>query len=170
MVNKFSEKAKQEMLDKQLKKAKGAKSARNLKEEVEAATYKLPNGKYGIPASGLKNCAVSACKFIEGFPMTKARGAFFVHEDADGLVEIKHNGRRVDERIVRLNGPANVPMVRFRPRFDKWSCTFKITYDTDTISAEQLVNIYERAGFSIGLCEYRPEKDGNLGMFRVKRG
>lgn len=171
LVNKFSEKSKREMLEKQMKKAKGAKAERDPLAEVEAATYRLPNNKYGIPASGIKNCAVSACKFIDGVPMTRAKGAFFVLEDADGLCEIKTKGVQVDERMVAI-GPfgKKTKMARFRPRFDDWSCTFKVLYDPDLLSAEQLLNLYERAGFSVGLCEFRPEKSGSMGMFHVKRG
>ena len=171
MVNKFSEKSKTEMLEKQTKRAKGAKEARNPMAEVKAATYFMPNGKYGIPASGLKNCAVSACRFIDGVKMTQAKGAFFVLEDADGLVEIKtKNKPSIDERIVAIgNFGSKTKMVRFRPRFDEWSCTFKVLFDPDLLSIEQLHNLYERAGFSVGLCEYRPEKSGSLGMFKVKR-
>lgn len=171
LVNKFSDKSKREMLEKQTKKAKGPKQARDPKAEVEAATYKLPNGKFGIPASGIKNCAVSACRFLEGVPMTKAKGSFFVLEDADGLVEIKTSGREIDERMVAI-GPfgKKTKMARFRPRFDKWSCTFRVLFDPDLLSAEQLLNLYERAGFSVGLCEFRPERSGSMGMFRVKRG
>lgn len=171
LVNKFSEKSKKEMLEKQTKKAKGAKEARDPMAEVEAATYRLPNGKYGIPASGLKNCAVSACRFIDGVKMTQAKGAFFVLEDQDGLVSLNvKGGPEIDERMVAI-GPfgKKTKMARFRPRFDDWSCTFKVLYDPDIISAEQLLNLYERAGFSVGLCEYRPEKSGALGMFHVKR-
>lgn len=169
-MNKFSEKSKREMLDKQTKAAKGAKAARDPMAEVEAATYRLPNKKYGIPASGIKNCAVSACKFIEGVPMTRAKGAFFVIEDADGLCEIKTGGLQVDERMVAI-GPfgKKTKMARFRPRFDKWQCTFKVLFDPDLLSAEQLLNLYERAGFSVGLCEFRPEKSGSMGMFHVSR-
>lgn len=171
LVNKFSEKSKTEMLEKQTKRAKGAKEARNPMAEVKAATYFMPNGKYGIPASGLKNCAVSACRFIDGVKMTQAKGAFFVLEDADGLVEIKtKNKPSIDERIVAIgNFGSKTKMVRFRPRFDEWSCTFKVLFDPDLLSIEQLHNLYERAGFSVGLCEYRPEKSGSLGMFKVKR-
>jgi len=172
LVNKFSEKSKREMLEKQTKKAKGAKEARDPAAEVEAATYRLKTGEYGIPASGLKNCAVSACKFVDGVPMTKARGSFFVIEDSDGLVKIKTKGKpAIDERMVAI-GPfgKKTKMARFRPRFDEWSCTFRVLYDPDLLSAEQLLNLYERAGFSVGLCEFRPEKSGSLGMFTVKRG
>lgn len=160
------------MLEKQMKTAKGAKKARDPIAEVEAATYRLPNGKYGIPASGIKNCAVSACRFLDGVKMTQAKGAFFVLEDQDGLCALTVKGKpSIDERMVAIGNFGNkTKMVRFRPRFDEWSCTFKVIYDPDIVSAEQLLNLYERAGFSVGLCEYRPEKSGSMGMFRVKRG
>lgn len=159
------------MMEKHLKKAKGAKEARDPLAEVKAATYYLPDGSYGVPASGLKNCAVSACRFIDGIKMTMAKGAFFVLEDADGLVKLTSKSPQVDERTVQI-GPfgKKTKMVRFRPRFDNWSITFKVLYDPDSLSPEQLANLYERAGFSVGLCEYRPEKSGNMGMFSVKRG
>jgi hypothetical protein len=173
MVNNFSTKSKTEMLEKQMKKAKGAKESRNIEKEVEAALYRLSGkNRYGMPASGLKNCAVSACRFIEGVPMTRAKGSFFVLEDENGLVEIKSKkGYTVDERPVSIGKFGNkTKMIRFRPRFDDWSCTFKVVYNPNIISAEQLLNLYENAGFSVGLCEFRPEKSGNLGMFEVKRG
>lgn len=153
-----------------MKKAKGAKEARDPAREVAAALYRLPNGKYGVPASGVKNCAVSACRFLDSIKMTRAKGSFFVLEDADGLVELKTKKHLIDERMVSIGTFGNkVKMVRFRPRFDEWSITFKVVYDPDSISAEQLLNLYDRAGFSVGLCEFRPEKSGSYGMFHVKR-
>lgn len=159
------------MLEKQMKKAKGAKESRDPAAEVAAALYLLPNGRYGIPASGLKNAAVSACRFIEGVKMSIVKGALFVMEDAAGLCEIKTGKHEIDQRMVSI-GPfgRKVKMVRFRPIFPKWSCTFKVMFDPDTLSAEQVLNLFERAGFSIGLCEFRPEKSGSYGMFSVKRG
>lgn len=170
MVNQFSEKAKNEINESHQKKAKGPKQARDPRAEFEAAKYLLPNGKYGIPASGLKKCAVRMCSFIEGINMTTAKAAFFVLEESDGLVAIKSSEPVMDERFVRVGTFGNKkPMNRYRPRFDKWECTFSICYDADLISIEQLINLYDRAGFSIGLCELRPEKDGHLGTFHVKR-
>lgn len=159
------------MLEKQMKRAKGAKEARDPAKEVEAALYRLQNGRYGIPASGLKNCAVSACRFIDSIKMTRAKGSFFVIEDNDGLVEVKTKKHSIDERMVSVGNFGNkIKMLRFRPRFDEWSITFSIVYDPDSISAEQLLNLYDRAGFSVGLCEFRPERSGSYGMFHVRRG
>lgn len=171
MVNKFSEKSKIEMLEKHLKSAKKSKAARDPMSEVEAATYKLSDGRFGVPASGIKNAAVSACRFTEGLPMTRAKGSFFVLPTENDLVAItSKGGRKVDERMVSVGTFGNKKkMVRFRPRFDDWSLTFDVLYDANCISPEQLANLFDSAGFSVGLCEFRPERSGSNGMFHVKR-
>jgi len=102
--------------------------------------------------------------------MTEAKGAFHIIEEAGGLCEIRGPRPEVDRRTVRVGTFGNKkPATRTRGRFDKWEITFVVQYRPDIITAEQLLNLYENAGFSIGLCEYRPEKSGNLGMFEVKR-
>lgn len=55
---------------------------------MESSTEENP--KYGMPASGLRNAAISAIRHTPDFPlnMTGARGAFHVLGDSCGLVEI----------------------------------------------------------------------------------
>lgn len=169
MVRKFADKAKQSIADKQGKVAKTARAARDPEQEFKDALYMLPDGRYGVPAAGLKNAAVSACRFIEGLPMTMSRGSFFVLEDADGLLALE--GKPVlDTRAVRIGKfPNKVTTLAYRPRFDKWKIKARILYNTRLISPPQLLNLFENAGFSVGLCEYRPEKGGNCGMFEVEK-
>lgn len=172
LVHKFSAKSAQQMADKDSKKARGAKEARNPLEEFEGSLYRIPgkNNKFGIPTSGIKNCAVTACRFIEGLPMTVATGSFHVLDDGTGLTEIIGSKPVMDTRIVRIGGFKKIATNRYRGRFDKWKLTFPVQYNPSMLSAAQLVHLYENAGFSVGLCEHRPEKRGSLGMFKVKRG
>jgi hypothetical protein len=176
IVNQFTEKAKTEIEEKQTGRAKAAKAFRDKEAEYQNSLYTLPKGaskhKYGMPLMGLKNVAVSACSFIGGISKVKARGAFHVVAEpgCGALIPIKGEPT-MDESMVRI-GPfgKKVAMPRYRGRFDKWEVTFKIKYNKNVISPEQILNLYENAGFSIGLCEWRPEKNGAFGMFRVKRG
>jgi hypothetical protein len=174
LVHKFSEKSKREMDDKQQGAAKNKKAARDPHAEFQSSLYKMqPKGKkerYGMPASGLKLCAVSACRYTDGLKMTSALGAFHVTGDEGGLIEILGDKPVMDDRIVRIgNFGSKVAQSRYRGRFDNWKVSFDVRYNARVISAEQLINLYENAGFSVGLCELRPEKKGSLGMFRVER-
>lgn len=170
LVNKFSNKAKQQIEDKQLGKAKAKKEFRKPQEEYEDSLYIIPGTKkYGVPAGGLKNMAVTACKYVDGIAQTFARGAFHVIGGPGNLVEIK--GKPVmDESIVRI-GPfgKKTAMPRYRGRFDQWEIKFDVRYNANVISPEQIANLYENAGFAVGLCEWRPEKNGSMGMFQIKR-
>lgn len=172
MVNKFSEKAKIQMEEKTQGKARQRKEARDPMQEFDAALYKIP-GKvnvYGIPASGIKNCIVSACRFVDGITMTQAKGSFHVIAGAGGLVEIKGSKPVVDESIVRIgNFGKKVAMMRYRPRFDEWEIAFAVRYNARLINPEQLAHLCQIAGFSVGLCEWRPEKNGSMGMFTIKQ-
>ncbi len=176
IVHRFSEKARKMIEDKQQKKAKTAREAREPKTEFLAAYYVMPGTgaaggkktKYGIPASGVKNAMVSACRYIEGIPMTRARGMMFVKESPNGggLVEIKYRETRMREDTVKL--PNDALDMRYRPEFLDWSIDLQIEYNASVVSPEQIVNLLNNAGFSVGLCEWRPEKNGSYGMFTVK--
>ena len=171
LVNRFDEKTRKQIEDDYQKKGRTKQKALSPKEQYENSLYILPGKKnvFCVPAAALKNCAVSACRFVEGVPMTVAKGAFHVINDIGGYIQIKGKPT-IDERLVRVGNFGNKkPATRYRGRFDKWEITFDILYNEGVISPEQLLNLYEHAGFSVGLHEYRPEKNGNMGMFRIKR-
>lgn len=184
IVSKFSEKAKRQIEEKQQKKAKTAREKRDPKAEYKAACYMMPGSpealkagaKYAIPAQGIKNACVSACKFIEGMPMTRARGAFFIF-DLDGTgswlqIQNPKKSKKVyhpvmREDTVRLASPSRPLDLRYRPEFTEWQVTFLVEYNASFIVPEQIVNLLNVAGFAVGLHEWRPEKNGMFGMFEV---
>jgi len=165
IVHAWSAKAKKEMLDKQMKKAKTAKIAKDPERDYEESFYRLPNGNPGFPSIAFKAAAVSAGgRFSDGLKMTELRGSFFVEGE---LVEI-HGEPKMREDMVRIG--MGIADIRYRPEFPKWHVQLPIQYNADAISVEQIVQLFNLAGFGVGVGEWRPEKDGQFGMFHVVTG
>lgn len=58
-----------------------------------------------------------------------------------------------DTRAVSVN---RSKVMRTRPRFNKWSCTFTLSVNTSVIDPEDVLAALEDAGAIKGLCDYRP--------------
>lgn len=178
IVHAWSEKAKREMLDKQLKKAKGAKEAKDPVADFEASLYRLVDGGYGFPSVGFKSAAVTACTSVAGITKIAARQAFHIlGEDVD--VQGVFDGTKARHNLVRIEGgePAmredmvRVGMgtadIRYRGEFADWSAKLLVRYNGNVLSESQILNILNTGGFAVGVGEWRPEKDGMSGMFHV---
>lgn len=157
----WDEKTKREMLDKQMKKAKAKKEAKDPEAQFKASLYPHPEGGYGFPAVGFKAASVSACRFSDGVKMTEARGAFHVMGE---IVKIEGTPT-MREDMVRVG--MGVADIRYRGEFKKWKATLRIRYNENSLSPEQIINLLNTAGFGVGVGEWRPEKNGSYGMFHV---
>jgi hypothetical protein len=158
----WSEKAKKMMRDKQMGKATAGKETKDPEKDMEGAMYRTPDGKPGVPAISFKNAAVTACTSL-GKAITKvaARQAFHVLGDIIPITG-KYYCR---EDMVRVGmGTADI---RYRPCWDKWSVEIDVRFNARVISAEQVVNLFNVAGFAVGICEWRPECNGQMGCFKV---
>lgn len=180
IVNNFNEKSRRQILDTQMKKPK-EKTPRNPIEDGMRALYWLTpmpdefteesfekalkeGARFGFPAKGIKASAVSGA-YRNGLTKDKVSlyGAFLIPEE---LIEIKYKNMHIREDYVRIaHGGTDV---RFRPEFDGWSMTFKMQYNENTYSLEQILNFINLGGFSCGLGEQRIEKGGNNGSYKVK--
>ena len=159
----WSDKAKKMMLDKQMKKAKGGKEAKDPEQDFYDSLYHHPDGGYGFPVVGFKASAVSACRYVDGLPMTVARGAFHINGE---LVKLEGSDPTMREDMVRVGmGTADI---RYRGQFDPWSAKLDLVYNPQALSIEQIVNLFNIAGFGVGVGEWRPEKDGQYGRFHVQ--
>lgn len=173
ICHRWSEKAKKEILDKQMKKAKTAKEAKDPWMDFCHSLYWLDEmpakpteaqvraAKFGFPAVAFKAAAVSACRDADGLRMTEARGRFHVNGE---LVEI-NGSPTLREDMVRVGmGTADI---RFRGEFKEWNAVLRLSYNASAISPEQIVNLLNIAGFGVGVGEWRAEKDGSYGRFHV---
>jgi hypothetical protein len=182
IVHRFAEKARKELLDRNMKKAKAAKEAQNPVKEFIDSLYWLSGkpeecteegfekaikegAKFGFPSVAFKAAAVSA-GFRCGVTKNKtiANGAF--HIDGE-YVEISGTPE-MREDIVRLSGIGAPPDIRYRGEFKEWEATFTVKYNASVFSAEQIINLFNLGGFACGIGEWRAEKGGINGMYHVK--
>ena len=174
IVHAWDEKAKQEMLDKQMKKAKQGKKAKDPKDCYRKSLYWLDeNGNrikpgqdvekhehFGVPAVMFKAAAVNAANEV-GLHKTKTRQAFRVLKEF-----VKINGKpSMREDMVKIAmGTADI---RYRGEFKEWSAVIQVQFNANRYSAEQIVNLFNTAGFCVGVGEWRPQRGGDFGMFHV---
>lgn len=166
----WAEKAKKELAEKHQKKGSSLKvrEAQNPEEEALACLYRIgSNGDSGIPAIGIKKMIVRAASFTD-MPMTQIKGLIFIPGDLIKIISKKAPTMRDD--MVRTSGMSRNPMHRYRMQYEEWEMKIPVIFDADHMTAEMVANLFERAGMSVGLCEFRPEKGGSWGMFHVKVG
>ena len=162
IVHKWSEKAKKQMLDKQMKRGSQGKAAKDPDQDYRESLYIREDGTYGFPAVAFKAAAVRAGTYCE-MKMVFLRGAFHVEGD---LVHVEGEPQRREDMVRVGMGTADI---RYRAEFADWSALLRVEFNARAVSEEQVVNLIEVAGFSVGVGDWRPEKDGDHGRFRVTR-
>ena len=164
IVHQFGAKSKKQMLDKQTGEASVGREKKNLNELYREAQYFLEDGKTpAFKCSAFKLSAVQACSSLKGLiTQTLAKQS---HRVNGTLTRLYGNARRVED-TVRLNG--KTADIRTRAYFSEWYVILGITLNTRVLSFEQLVNLYNLAGFAVGVGDWRPEKRGSNGCFHVE--
>jgi hypothetical protein len=171
--HRWSEKAKRHLLGGQIKEPKKPKEKKDPWQDFVDSMYwlspqpakvtekTLEKATFGVPSGAFKRAAVGACRVVD-MKMTEARAAF--HVDGE-FTPIEGGPPHMREDMVRLS--SGVADIRYRGEFSDWKCTITISYLANFWSPEQIVNLFNYAGFSIGVGEYRSEKNGSFGRFRV---
>jgi hypothetical protein len=163
IMSRWTEKAKTEMRDKQAKKARGPREAKDTEREWQDRRLLDDKGRDCILAVCVKKAIVSSASFQEDLTKVLLRGAVFV---LDELIPIESKPPTCREDPVRVFG--GTADLRYRPEYRDWRLTFTIAYDSSILSREQLMDMISRAGFSNGLGEWRPQKDGDYGRFEIE--
>lgn len=143
--------------------AKRGKMAKDPAADMEGGIYRLADGRPGIPAIAFKKAIVRGAKLCD-FAMTDARTSFHVAGD---LLPIRGSAPTMHTARV-LVGQKTLD-IRYRPMFEEWEVDLVIRHNVRVISAEQIMNMIEVAGFGVGVGDWRPECNGQFGMFEVKR-
>jgi hypothetical protein len=185
IMHAWSEKAKRMMLEAQMGIAKGKKKeVKNPADDFIRSMYWLTpmpedgtmesfeeaiaNGaRFGFPVTAFKQAAISAA-YRMGWAKDKMsmRGAFYIDSDENGMIEIHSDTPEMREDMVKVGmGTADI---RYRGEFKNWYADLTISYNANgQYSLENIVNIINAGGYVCGVGEWRPERDGQYGMFHV---
>lgn len=169
IVHRFSEKAKRQMLD-NMQGRKTPKEVKDPQAEYEAAFYRLKDGRYGAPATAFKQATVGGARFYgrNQVTMTGLKAFIFFHGEpgTDSLALVAIDGEpHMREDVVRV-GRGGTDL-RYRPEFPEWSTTLEITYVTSALTRSSVLSLIDAGGMGIGVGEWRPEKDGDFGTYRI---
>jgi len=186
IVHAWSEKAKRMMLESQMKTTKT--KARELRDPFadyidsmywltekpepteEAFEMAVKNGaKWGFPVGAIKMAANSAAYRL-GWVRNQMglRGAYFLKSEFGDMAQIiTENPPVMREDMVRIGlGSADL---RYRGEFRDWSMELTLEYNASgDMTLEQIVNVINAGGYTTGLGEWRPEKDGTFGRFHIE--
>ena len=173
VINKFSKKARDKMMADMStpaneKKGKSARAPRDYEKDFTGARHISEEGWDGISASAFRIAMIDACRTVNAV-MTRAKLSLRIiadgidKDEGTPLVKIvSKKGPERNESLVRNdNGGADV---RIRPMWREWSAVVGIEFDADMITPESIVNLLDRAGRQVGICEGRPFSKDSCGM------
>ena len=197
IVHKWSHKAKEEMLGKQMKKASKGKEAKvpvkdfvdslywldeagnlldtpqEIPEELETITNDTPYEEVEAVIRkgrfGFPTCAFKASAIDAGYQ----QGVIAKKTTARGAFHILGEFAVIEgipemrEDMVQIGGMSKVADIRYRPEFKQWKTTLTIKYNKSVITPEQIMNLLNYGGFANGVGEWRPSRDGSFGTFHV---
>jgi hypothetical protein len=187
IVHAWSEKAKKQMLDAQMKvaKVKGREAKNPVEDAIQTLYWLTPqpeemtmeafaeacaNGaEWGFPVTAIKQAAATAAYRIGATKDTKTmKGSFYIRGTGTNLLSkvITSGMPEMREDMVKIAmGTADL---RYRMMFPEWRMELGIEYLVDgPFSFEQIVNAINLGGFMCGIGEWRAERDGQYGMFHI---
>lgn len=163
IMNNFAQKSIEQMLKKHMGLSV-QREKKKPKQLIEEATVRNIDNKVCLSPVCFKKAMLGATAEIKQFKKTQLRTSLFV---AGGSIPITYERMLARMDVTRLAGPGRTPDVRFRPSFQNWKARLIIQF-SDTISVQSVVDLLNRAGCG-GVGEWRPQRDGVFGTFKVTR-
>jgi hypothetical protein len=167
-VHRMSEKARKAMLD-AMQGRKVPKEPKNPQAEYEAAFYRLKDGTYGFPANAFKQATVGAARFYgKSVTMTALKQFMFFRGEPgdDGRQLVRIDGTpQMREDVTRVARGGTT--LAYRPEFPEWTTVLTVTYVTSALTRNSLLSLIDAGGMGVGVGEWRPERDGDFGTYKI---
>ena len=177
----WSEKAKREMLQKQVKATKAGKEARDPQADFVSSLYEMTPGVFGFPATGVKNCILSAAHKDKGIARSGVMAALWINAEMVRvrpalagavcdmpLIRIYGTEPEMREDMVKIGAGLNkTANLAYRAQFTIWAMKVTGRFNPTVVTEEALAFLIQESGFASGLGEWRNERKGMFGAFHM---
>lgn len=140
------------------------------REQAEPKVYANATGAPVIPGPNFFACLVEAGRFHKVGKRQVTTGKSSLVPAAVSVMEIDSvvmpSNWEVDSRPV-VNPSTRGRRLCHRPRFDEWKTHFTLDVDTDMFDPKFIRQLVDDGGLRIGLGDYRPDRKGPFGRFKV---
>ena len=183
----WSHKAKLEMLQKQVKATKPGKEARDPQQDFVDSLYTMGKDKhgrptsYGFPVTGFKKAFLSVAHKDKGVARTATRQALWLDMEMVRVMPALA-GAMCDMPLIRIYG--SPPEMRedmgrigagltktanliYRAQFTNWAVRITGRYNPAILDTMKIVTLVLDSGIATGVGEWRNEKDGVFGSYRI---
>jgi len=137
-------------------------------EQAEIGAYRDSKTKeLFIPGGNIQRALVAGATYVKG----KGRASLQKQTAACLFIEPERvylgtNEYTVDSRRA-VNPTTKGAIIANRPRLDRWSCKFFISYDEVLLSEKNIRDIVENTVSKVGFLSFRPEKKGPYGRSMI---
>lgn len=144
-------------------------------EAIEKLAYRNSKGNLFVPSTAIKGTLLNACAFKKiGKYSAKPllAGGVIVEGEELELTDLKGKPIKTYDKDIRtiVNKFSKGRQVKIRPKIREWKLAFTLLYDNDLIGqSENIKAILEEAGQRVGILDFRPQKSGSFGTFKVTK-
>lgn len=135
-------------------------------EEAEKVAYRNAQGKLFVPSTAIKGSMVNAAAY-------KKAGKYTLRPLIAGGVRIKGFEIILDTQEYEIDARTVViqrnRVLKWRPRINKWKLKFVLIYNDKLLSPNPIQTCLIEAGERVGILDFRPQKLGEFGMFKVTK-
>jgi len=167
LMDKFPDKVRKEILQKQSGLTKGKKQLRDIDSEFLNAIHFIEDDKIGFPAQAFKSAMIESTSFVGSRDFSKKllKGIQIINSEGNDLIPISYEGK-----ISKLTHYPKDSNTKISPMFNKWGCELIIQYDSNNISPQDLISLLNYSGFyyGIGIWSPRAKCGGKYGMYEVE--
>ena len=177
----WSEKSRRTMLGAQQQAITGGPGVRDPQADFESSLYEMADGVYGFPVTGLKKAILAPAHKNRGVARSSVSSSLWLNHELIRvrpalrgaicdlpLVKVIAGEPEMREDPVRVGvGLNKKATLAYRGQFWPWAMRIGGRYNTDALKMDSIMTLIHEGGMSVGIGEWRPERGGIFGCFRL---